>query len=76
MTHLGTLNISYNQKKGRESNCQFDFRPLKVGDRLGLLAFRWRVTYHRKVIDESYNFALDLTSIRGLQIQLWVSKAT
>jgi hypothetical protein len=25
MTHLRTLSISYGQKKGRESNCQFDF---------------------------------------------------
>jgi hypothetical protein len=25
MTHLDTLNTSYGQKKGQESNCQFDF---------------------------------------------------
>jgi hypothetical protein len=30
MTHLDTSNISYGQKKGHESNCQFDSRPLKV----------------------------------------------
>jgi hypothetical protein len=24
MTHLGNENISYGQKKGQESNCQFD----------------------------------------------------
>jgi hypothetical protein len=28
--HLNTWNISYGQKKGRESNWQFDFRPIKV----------------------------------------------
>jgi hypothetical protein len=30
MTHLDILNTSYGQKKGRESNWQFDSRPLKV----------------------------------------------
>jgi len=37
MTHLDTSNISYGQKKGQESNWQFNSRPLKVGNRL--LAF-------------------------------------
>jgi hypothetical protein len=27
VTHLDTWNTSYGQKKGRESNCQFDSRP-------------------------------------------------
>jgi hypothetical protein len=31
IAHLDIWNISYGQKKGRESNCQFDFRPQKVG---------------------------------------------
>jgi len=34
--HIGHLDIcspSYGQKKGRESNLQFDSRPLKVGNR-------------------------------------------
>jgi hypothetical protein len=30
MTHLNISNTSYGQKKGRESNWQFDSRPLKV----------------------------------------------
>jgi hypothetical protein len=30
MTHLDIWNASYCQKKGRESNCQIDSRPLKV----------------------------------------------
>jgi hypothetical protein len=34
MTHLDTSNISYGQKKGRESNWQFDSQPLKVRNRL------------------------------------------
>jgi hypothetical protein len=31
--HLDIFSPSYGQKKGRESNWQFDFRPLKVGNR-------------------------------------------
>jgi hypothetical protein len=30
--HLHICSPSYGQKKGRESNCQFDSRPLKVGN--------------------------------------------
>jgi hypothetical protein len=32
ITHLDICSPSYGQKKGRESNCQFDSRPLKVGN--------------------------------------------
>ncbi len=39
MTHLGTQNISYGQKKGQESSCQFDSRPLKVRNLHDLLTF-------------------------------------
>jgi len=62
------------QKKGRKSNCQFDSRPKKVGNQPDLLGFRRRATYHWKALDESYNFALDHTSIRGLLAKLWGSK--
>jgi len=31
--HLNICRPSYGQKKGRESNCHFDSRPLKVGNR-------------------------------------------
>jgi hypothetical protein len=31
--HLDIFSPSYGQKKGRESNWQFDSRPLKVGNR-------------------------------------------
>ncbi len=41
MIHLSIWNINYGQKKGQESNCQFDFRPLKVTNHLDLLACRW-----------------------------------
>ncbi len=30
MSHLNICSTSYGKKKGRESNCQFDSRPLKV----------------------------------------------
>jgi len=33
MGHLNICSPSYGQKKGRESNWQFDSRPLKVGNR-------------------------------------------
>jgi hypothetical protein len=37
MIHLNISNINYDQKKGRESNWQFDSRPLKVRNRLDFL---------------------------------------
>jgi len=36
---------------------------------------RWHATYNWKALDEGYNFALDLISIRGLHTKLWGSKA-
>jgi hypothetical protein len=45
MTHLDIWNTSYGQKKGQESNWQFDSRPLKVGNQPNFLACRWRATY-------------------------------
>jgi len=74
IAHSDIWNTSYGQKKGRESNCQFDSRPLKVGNRplpdvrFGSETRRW------KALDESYNFALDHIVIRGLLAKLWGSK--
>jgi len=74
ITHSDICNTSYGQKKGRESNCQFDSRPLQVGNRplsdvrFGSATRRW------KALDESYNFALDRVAIRGLLAKLWGSK--
>jgi hypothetical protein len=76
MTLLSTENTSYGQKKGRESNCQFDSQPLKVKNHLGSLVCRSCATYHWKSLDKGYNFALDLTTIRGLHTKLWDSKIT
>jgi hypothetical protein len=61
---LDICSPSYGQKKGRESNWQFDSRPLKVGNRpapdvrFGSAIRRW------KDLDEGYNFCLDLVAIR------------
>jgi len=62
------------KRRGRESNYQFDSRPRKVGSRLNLLGCKQSATYCWKVLDESYNFFSDYTSIRGLLAKLWGSK--
>ncbi len=74
IAHLDIWNISYGQKKGRESNCQFDSRPQKVKNWPDLLSCRGRATYRWKALDENYNFALDQTLIGGLLAKLWGSK--
>jgi len=62
---------SYGQKKGRESNWQFDSRPLKVGNR-GLPDIRSkRATSRWKDLDEGYNFGLDLVAIQVYSRELW-----
>jgi hypothetical protein len=66
MTHLGSSNISYAQKKGCESNWQFDSWPLNVKNRPDFFAFRWRATYRWKDLDEGYNFSLYFISIKNL----------
>jgi hypothetical protein len=73
MIHLSTYNTSYGWMKGRESKWQFDSQLLKVKDRLELRACRWHATYCWKALDQGYNFALDLVSIRGLCKKLWAS---
>jgi len=72
--HLDIWNVSYGQKKGRESNCQFDSRPQKVGNRPDLLSCRGSATYFWKALHESYNFASDHTLIGGILAKLWGSK--
>jgi hypothetical protein len=76
MAHLDIWKTSYGQKKDRESNWQFDSRPLKVTNRPDLLGCRQRATYRWKALDESYNFALDRTSIQGFLAKLWDSKVS
>ncbi len=71
---LDICSPSYGQKKGRESNCQFDSRSLKVGNRpapdvrFGSAIRRW------KDLDEGYNFGLDLVAIRAQGEELWPLK--
>jgi len=75
MTHLDIWNTSYGQKKGWESNWQFDSRPLKVENQPNFLACKWCATYPWKAFDEDYNFVLNLILIRGLHTKLWVLKS-
>jgi len=74
MSHLDICSTSYGKKKGRESNWQFDFRPLKVGNRPDPGVCRWSTTHHCKALKESYKCALDLIPIRGLSKELWTHK--
>jgi hypothetical protein len=72
--HLDTCSPSYGQKKGWESNWQFDSRPLKVGNRplpdirIGSATWRW------KALKERYNFGLDLVLIRLGSREIWAPK--
>jgi hypothetical protein len=76
IAHLNIWNTSYGQKKGRESNWQFDSWPLKVRNRSNFLACMQRATYRWKAFDESYNFALDFIAIEGLHMKLCSPKVT
>jgi hypothetical protein len=49
MTHLDTWNTSYGQKKGWESNWQFDSQPLKVENWPDFLACKWCTTNYWKL---------------------------
>jgi hypothetical protein len=74
MSHLDICNTSYGKKKGRESNWQFDSRPLKVGNRPDLGACRWSATHSWKALNKSYKYASCLTLIGGLSKELWLRK--
>ncbi len=65
---------SYGQKKGRESNWQFDSRPLKVKNR-SLPDVRFRsATWRWKDLDKGYNFGSDLIAIQLCSRELWQFK--
>jgi hypothetical protein len=72
--HLDICSPSYGQKKGRESNWQFDSRPQKVGNqplpdlRIERAIRRW------KDLDEGYKFGSDLVAIRPGSRELWAPK--
>jgi hypothetical protein len=58
--HLNICSPSYGQKKCRESNCQFDSRPLKVRNRLARDVHWGSATRHWKALFEGYKFGSDL----------------
>jgi hypothetical protein len=62
---------SYEQKKGRESNWQFDSRPLKLGNRCLPDIRSERATWRWKDLDEGYNFGSDLVAIQVDSRELW-----
>ncbi len=61
-------------KEGRESNWQFDSRPLKVGNRPSPDVHWGSATCRWKDLDEGYKIGLDLVPIRGRGEELWLSK--
>jgi len=62
---LDTCSPSYGQKKGRESNWQFDSRPLKIKNRPAP-DVRFESAIRRwKDLDKGYNFSSNLVAIRG-----------
>jgi hypothetical protein len=65
---------SYRQKKGRESNWQFDSRPLKVTNR-PLTNLRIESVICRcKDLDEGYKFGSHFVAIRLRSRELWAPK--
>jgi hypothetical protein len=72
--HLDICSPSYGQKKGRESNWQFDSRPLKVGNRpvpdvrSGSTTRRWKALF------EGYKIGSDLVTIQSRGEKLWLFK--
>ncbi len=72
--HLDICSPSYGQKKDQESNCQFDSRPLKVGNRPLPDVCSGSTTRSWKALDESYNFDLKLVPIQARGEKLWFPK--
>jgi hypothetical protein len=70
MIHLDICNTSYGQMKSRESNWQFDSRPLKVMNRPDSFVWRWHAIRRWKALDKGYNFGSNLVSIEGLHQRL------
>jgi hypothetical protein len=71
MSNSDICSPSYGQKKGRESNWQFDSRPLTVRNRpFPDVRFR-SATWRWKDLDEGYNFGLDLIAIQLCSWELW-----
>jgi len=74
MNHLDICSTSYGRNKGRESNWQFDSRPLKVGNQPDPSVCRWSATHRWKALKESYKFSSNLVPIGGWSEKLWMPK--
>jgi hypothetical protein len=74
MSHLDIFSTNYDEKKGQESNWQFDFWPRNVANRPDRGVCRRSATYRWKALNEGYNFAWDLIAIKGLHMKLCTLK--
>jgi hypothetical protein len=74
--HLDICSPSYGQKKDRESNWQFDSRPLKVRNRPFSDVCSGSATWRWKDLEESYNFGLNLVPIRAWGEKWWMPKVS
>jgi hypothetical protein len=74
IAHLDIWNTCYGQKKGRESNWQFDSRPLKARNRPLLEILFESATRRYKDLDEGYNFGSNLVAIELCSRKLWAPK--
>jgi hypothetical protein len=72
--HSDICSPSYGQKKGRESNWQFDSRPLKVGNRPVANVRSGSATRRWKDLDVGYKIGSDVVAIQGWGEELWPSK--
>jgi hypothetical protein len=66
--HLDICNPSYGQKKGRESNWQFDSQSLKVENRPVPDVRSGSATRSWKALFEGYNFGSDLVPIGEVMV--------
>jgi hypothetical protein len=71
IVHLDICNPSYGQKKGRESNWQFDSRPLKVRNRPFLDLRIESARCRWKDLNKGYNVDSDLVAIKLCSRELW-----
>jgi len=74
MSHLDICSTSYGQKKGWESNWQFDSRPQKVRNRSDPGVCRGSATHRWRALEESYRITSNLIPIRGLSRELQAPK--
>jgi hypothetical protein len=74
MSHLDICSPSYGQKKGQESNWQFDSRPLKVRNRPDSDVYKRNATWRWKALKDRYKISLDLILIGSLTKKLWMPK--